>query len=499
MHETLQLVQAYEAAYRSFPFEPTHTEPRSFGVYYLEQVGALGVRQYTKSNSASAAGNQELGLRVVQFEPPHQQTTLDTRLLADSVANLQPGVFCVYRQAGTRQIDIESMPRHTELEDSLQQHHTMSMALVVCRGIAHENQMCIPADIKIAGASFIVDTLVTVHNHRLQLGSTHSAAGAYEASSVDIMSSSAAFELPDGGFNPALSQMEKMEDLMLPRGTSADGGVDLHWPIDGVAQLRGDMTCCTASEQLQAAILAAMQCSDLCAIVFCGTMHCFPGSSNLVQASLNTLAVPLLAVLTGRIDSSVATMTLACDWHSSTHDTMLGCSDVLFPSECLNLDHLLALGITHVSNTEFSVAIDNALDLACNILQAPPLGLQHCLHLARNTNTGLLDAQWGTLPCASCHATPSLVPSSTPSQMELYSVQIMSARVYQKPCTQLVEPFRVSTLCKTVPTLGELVHSTVCSQLGAVDDMLVTLSSENGLALLELNDARHYNAVSYNH
>ena len=80
--------------------------------------------------------------------------------------------------------------------------------------------------------------------------------------------------------------------------------------------------------------------------------------------------------------------------------------------------------------------------------------------------------------------------------MELYSVQIMSPRVYQKPCTQLVEPFRVSTLCKTVPTLGELVHPTVCSQLGAVDGMLVTLSSENELALLELNDARHYNAVS---
>ena len=61
----------------------------------------------------------------------------------------------------------------------------------------------------------------------------------------------------------------------------------------------------------------------------------------------------------------------------------------------------------------------------------------------------------------------------------------------------------VSTLCKTVPTsgvyVGGLVHPTVCSQLGAVDDMLVTLSSENGLALLELNDARHYNAVSYNH
>ena len=85
VHETLQLVQAYEDAYRSFPFEPTHTEPRLFGVYYLEQVGALGVRQYKKSDSVSAASNQELGVDVVQIELSQQH--FDSRLLGDVVAN----------------------------------------------------------------------------------------------------------------------------------------------------------------------------------------------------------------------------------------------------------------------------------------------------------------------------------------------------------------------------------------------------------------------------
>ena len=76
-------------------------------------------------------------------------------------------------------------------------------------------------------------------------------------------------------------------------------------------------------------------------------------------------------------------MVLACDWHSSTHDTVLGCGEVLSPNECLNLDLIMALGITHVSNIEPSVAINSTLALACSISQAPPLGLQHCLHLMR--------------------------------------------------------------------------------------------------------------------
>jgi hypothetical protein len=155
--------------------------------------------------------------------------------------------------------------------------------------------------------------------------------------------------------------------------------------------LKLDMSQNTALEELQDAALTVMLHSDLVAVVLCGEL-CSRQMQSIAEvhssASLSVLMVPLLVVLNGHLGASSAAVTLMCDWRSCTQVALFEFSNGS-SSECLDADNLLALGMAYVTNVEPRVALAATLALACSMQQAPPLGLQHCLHLMRiQTSTG---------------------------------------------------------------------------------------------------------------
>ena len=526
VHETLHLVQAYEDAYRSFPFQSAHTEHRLPESYYLEQVGGLGVRRYTKPDSESAVGKQELGVGVVQIELLQQ--TLDSRLLADVVANLHPAACHVLVQAEichTELLKASSMPIISEFQDhsQLQWNHGHTPMVAVYQGTVQHVLMSDLADITIATEEtrFTLTDVTQFQNQHLLHDSSLDSISARSTGLLDIVSSAATVELLMNHWqDQALSILTPEVVLLATRvplapAANQNAAVELGWPVDGVAQLRLDTNQTDGLDQLQAAIIAVLCCPDLSAIVLCGEMQGYQIVSNAAifsSASLSMLGVPLLGVWSGLVHASAANIELACDWRICTQEIAFNSSWISSFSSCLASDNLQVLGLVCLTSTHPGVAIDNAMELACSMQQAPPLGLQHCLQLTRATCPDLLKVQSvsaGDVSCASNSAQSQL-------QLELSSAQHMTAveslKASRPPA--FTEPtwnqhksmlqtrlFGVETLHMNVATCvsrcGELVQPNLCCLLGAVDEMLVTLSTADGLALLELNDARHYNAVSH--
>ena len=302
VHETLQLVQAYEGAYRSFPFEPTHTEPRLLGVYYLEQVGALGVRQYTKSDSGSVVSNQELGVDAVRIELP--QKTLDIRLLTGVVANSQFGVLCVLAQSGTTgvvQSNIGSTPWLAEY-DNFQQCYDHSPVVAVYQGFVDELAL-LPSDITLS-VGVNGRSLVTGCSHRVLPESCSSTAGTHTFGLVDGLTSNVIAKLRMDRWhnqeafcllNPNVVSLALEPPLL--HASIRPVGVELDWPADGVAQLKLDMSQDAALEELQDAAWTLMLHPDLVAVVLCGETGNHQIRSIAVvhsSANISVLMAPLL-------------------------------------------------------------------------------------------------------------------------------------------------------------------------------------------------------------
>ena len=521
VYETLQLVQAHEDAYRSFPFKSAHTtEHRLPEVYYIEQVSAQGVRQYTKRDSCSAVSKRELGSVVVQIEP--LQLTLGSRLLA----NLQPSVLHVMvptEVCRTEQLSAGRMPRLAEFEDHLQLQwwHDGSPVLVV------SNQYLIHDS----------------NPDAVGLG----AANACSVGLVDAVSSTAAVELLMGHWQqqvlgigiPAIGSPLNEESLLLPvAGQSA--GVELDWAVAGVAELRLDMGQSTVLEELTAVAWTLGLHSELVAVVLCGGLR---DCQTMVNAAMHTsaclsmLMAPLFGILNGHVEASGATIALACDWRTCTQVVLFGFTNET-TSECLNAHNLGALGITEAANVEPSAAVAAALELACSMQYAPPLGLQHCLQLMRfgppidsgvqqcltNCATAHLPGALQTLVFSRCCQNQLVELHMAQSSWALHnkhsvangSASVVSLKgqigntcnlqtlmwapvrhVHLHATQQASQPPAVPTLdCAAFVSVHDLLLPTVHLQLGAVANSLVTLShTAEGRAVLELNDKRHYNAM----
>ena len=234
VHETLQLVQTSEDAYRSFPFEPIHTETRLFGVYYLKQVGVLGVRHYIKRDSASTASNQELGVDAVQIELP--QKILDIRLLAGVVASLQFGILRIFSQSGS--IGQSNKLQVAQYEDLFQQCYDHSPVVTVYQGL-------IPPPVTLAiqddGA-----TLVGVNggSQHLLPDSCFSTDGTHNINLVDGVTLNITVDLrmhtrhsQDALCLLKPSFVSLALETPLLHASVRPVSVELDWPIDGVVRL----------------------------------------------------------------------------------------------------------------------------------------------------------------------------------------------------------------------------------------------------------------------
>ena len=484
VYDTLQSIEAYEDAFRSFPFEPTNAGCRLAGVYHLERVDVLGVRQYTAQHNGCVVNTQELGGGVVQIQLPQSAV--------DMVGNLQCAVVHLLVHADN---STARNIRFAEIVDHLQQCHNHFPMVAKYRGNVH-GATVLPADITLVNSA--TNTHGTAFNASAELPMSMWQGQALRLCILEV----ACLTVKDPLVQPA--------------------GVQLNWLSESVAQLKLDVSHHNASQELINTAHMLTRHPDLCAIVLCGEMcsHQTNGNNAMhLSTCLSALVVPSLAALTGRVDGAGSIIALACDWRSCTQFVTFGC-DEAGCSEALDTDHLLALGMAHVCTTEASSATSAALEFACSMQQAPPLGLQHCLQLMRsrtNIDSGLQACQ---TDCPAGYIAGALRLSQDQrtrfvcqyKQMEELTLAQSLGSLHTDPghgllqcqlgstyhtdwITSPIEFVEIVTFGRSF-SHGQLVHPTLCSQLGAVDDRLVTLSFEDEFAVLELNDARHYNAVS---
>ena len=176
---------------------------------------------------------------------------------------------------------------------------------------------------------------------------------------------------------------------------------------------------------------------------------------------------------------------------------------------------LTAVGMHRLRLVQLVVAdahesISATVQLAGSMQQAPPLGLQHTLQLMRPAAAGLkLTAKYGTDDAPKQHRllddahvrSLRVVRSISDSTIQ----QQVAVSSEGGACGHGLEAPRVTyhpvELCNDAALQiapGQLLLSAVHVQLSSVSSALVTLQWDTAghHATLELNDARHYNAVS---
>jgi len=94
VEETLNLVAAFEAVHRSFPFQASQTKERVAGVYYLDKISECGVRKYSKHHRAQAVNACHVGSNVVKIEL--MEEAMSPELLIQILSSMQEGCAHVF-------------------------------------------------------------------------------------------------------------------------------------------------------------------------------------------------------------------------------------------------------------------------------------------------------------------------------------------------------------------------------------------------------------------
>ena len=512
VHETLSLIKSFEGAYRSFPFQPFHTELHIPGAYSLTEINSLGVRTYTKQGANFRSYVQELGVGSMQLTlPPRLSSqTVSESLLSAAVRNASHHLLVCCHLKGGSPMSVDYL--------------TQSPVVAVCHGSLDW------AVTLSASASDVLVSTGAASFSDLQTGLTNlSAADAHAIGLVDAISSASVSGLSLQGLcmqpcNASGLVSEAVDSV----GLTGEGPIELHW-LECVAQLRFSPNGSAYNDDLDAVVATLLQHCELGAVVISGEMRRINSVIATVNISmLHLLSVPLLAVWSAH--SHDVTMLLGCDWYSCTNDAILGTPLSAIQTQrsgLLNTGSPSTLGIIQHMCTERSVSVDAALAVAFLLCQVAPLGLQHTLQLMRTqpdmaatvkTTSALLDASptrgctLRTLQSFNLQQTQRQVATHCSSDLAVAHARAATATIgvyAQRHIDRTAAPPKnqastnaalwqqqYAPLSPITASVWDPISPAASYDFGAVTDSLTSFScGSDGCAVLELQDSRHYNAM----
>ena len=165
VEEALRLVDAFEATYGRFGFEPSHVEGRQDGAYYLKGIDAQGKRAYERHTKARAVHVDRSETTIVT-KIELLEDTLTADLMREVLAAVEPGRIHVFTSAcehfnvggsaGSGQLDAEAFvnegtKRYAEFCRQLQDACDLPI-VTLCHGATRGGGMLFPAvaDISLA-------------------------------------------------------------------------------------------------------------------------------------------------------------------------------------------------------------------------------------------------------------------------------------------------------------------------------------------------------------
>ena len=549
LEETMALVQSFEDVHRSFPYIPTHQTGRIADVYYLEGITNLGIRSYTQLGQAHSVNVQSRGASVVELELLGTQLTSSilnevfTNLRADKLHIITQNCNTIEQVDTVGPCDTLELENydHSEVTEQLGAWHS-KWTVGVCQGVVRCGTMPLLSDTVIAtvDARFIFRTALDRQLTELQpveyldhFVEELDATAAYKLGLVDCVCERHAL---DWTLNVLVEQWQaemltdRFNDCVETEyGLDLDL-VDLSWPADGVAQLI--LSNCNSKSRV---LEIVEQSNDLNAVMILnsasqpiiGFSQSISGVYHYVHV-ITSLAVPILAVLSG-YTGRVSIIDLAVDWRVATVDTVLQGGTVGQPagSDALpklpSATSLLRLGVVSDITADRSLAIKTACCLGQSLGHAPSLGLGHTLHLTRLPAANTFNSD----PTFTCSASlPSIVAANVPSwhsscsavagehalAQHSWSSQHCSTdgnMVRRVICNKqdttggsqcaavCVQKWAPVTQAAAAVTSGEWSLPALCSCIGALNEDLVKmeLTACATVVILELNDARRYNAL----
>ena len=424
--EALDLVQRFEDAFASFPFEPTYTNNRLPGVYYLRNVSAAGVREYSGHESISPMSVNLIGSNLAHVEL--QQYDLDAGLIHSVAASLHHNRATVLswnddatKHATQAEPKIQLTPELFESLDAMQRSSALPMLTVCTRTMgsfcavitAVADLVLATSDATFAFPMLSDDSVFELSKlGRPSFGSRFGTDHAFDIGLVDFVGSEesvwaevqslrvvleGSMLVNTGVLSTGIAEAEISsgrafavrveDDDTAARITSA-----VSWPIEGTIQFN------MADNEMTAEALIAIETTvsriqhRVHTVIVCGewTQPAFstkPSQRHTMASCIQhaqTSMAPVLCVVSGCASSSQLPLMLEADWRVCTAQTVVSIGPT---STCMPLHSMHAAGIVHGIEADFEAALHNAQVLAEQLQHAPPTGLMHTSQLMRTTNT----------------------------------------------------------------------------------------------------------------